>query len=231
VPKSHRGTFQPFPVLVGVETLIVSPPRRTLFLCFFAALALVGGGCGEDDATPEPTPPPETAQELPKLPKRWQVHRDRSIGYAIGKPPGWRVEPSRMAALIRSPDHLVAVTIVANRDSEALAVPLERFATDALAALPGFKAHLKPSKPRPFRGTPLDAVWTEATGTTVGRGLEERATLLVLRREGIVNYTVAVVENARRSYSRKDRKVALRMIGTLRDLPVKKGDSSSPSGA
>jgi hypothetical protein len=229
VSAPQGRTFQRSRVLVQVETLIVSPARRTLLFGLFAALALLGGGCGGDE-TSEPTPPPETAQELPKLPKRWQEHRDRSIGYAIGKPPGWRVGPSRMAALIRSPDHLVAVTIVANRDREALEVPLEQFATDALAALPGFKARLEPSRPKPFSGTPLDAVWTTATGTTVGRGIQERATLLVLRREDIVNYTVAVVENAQRGYSRKDREVALRMIGTLRDLPPKNGGSSSPPG-
>ncbi len=196
-----------------------------LLLGFLAALAMLGGACGEDDA-PDGGSQDETAQELPKLPKGWQEHRDRTIGYAIGKPPGWRVKPSRMAALIRSPDHLVAVTIVANRDSEALEVPLEDFATDALAALPGFKTQLEPSEPRPFTKTPLDAVWTTATGTTRGREIEERATLLVLRREDIVNYTVAVVENASHGHSRKDREVALRMISTLRDLPP---EESSPA--
>jgi hypothetical protein len=217
-------------VLVQLESVIVSPPRRMLSLGLLAVLGVLGvlgGGCGDDQTTTQ-QPPPETPQALPKLPKRWQEHRDRSIGYAIGKPPGWRVEPSRMAALIRSPDHLLAVTIVANRDPEALALPLEQFATDALAALPGFKTRLKPSSPRPFRGTPLDAVQTMAKGTTAGRGIEERATLLVLRRDTVVNYTVAVVENARRGYSRKDRAVALRMIRTLRDLPTKKRTPPPP---
>jgi hypothetical protein len=195
-----------------------------LFLSLLAALAILGGGCGEDDA-PDQGSQAETAQELPKLPKRWQEHRDRTIGFAIGKPPGWQVEPSRMAALIRSPDHLVAVTIVANRDSEALEVPLGEFATDALAALPGFKMQLQPSPPRPFTKTPLDAVWTTATGTTRGREIKERATLLVLRREDIVNYTVAVVENASHGRSRKNREVALRMISTLRDLPPKDAEA------
>ena len=207
----------------------MSLARRTLILGSLAALSLMAGGCGGDDASPETTTS-QAAQPLPELPKSWQEHRDPSIGYAIGKPPGWQVKPSRMAALIRSPDHLVAVTIVANRDDEALDVPLEQFATDALAALPGFKTRLTPSPPQRLEGTPLDAVWTSATGTTVGRGIQERATLLVLRRDGVVNYTVAIVENARHGYSRKDREVALRMIRTLRDLPPGGGASSS-SGA
>jgi hypothetical protein len=199
-----------------------------LLLGVLAALAMLGPGCGGDDSPDAPSGA-EVPQELPKLPKRWQEHRDRTIGFAIGKPPGWEVKPSRKAALIRSPDHLVAVTIVANRDREALEVPLEDFATDALAALPGFKTQLKPSEPRPFTKTPLDAVWTSATGTTVGREIKERATLLVLRREDVVNYTVAVVENASHGHSRKNREVALRMVGTLRDLPPKDAEPP-PSG-
>jgi hypothetical protein len=188
------------------------------------ALALAYTGCGGDDTTTPPSPPPETPQALPKLPKRWHAHGDRAIGYKIGIPPRWEVSRSRTrgvkAALIRSPDHLVAVTLVAARDPDALEVPLEEFATTALAALPGFKTQLEPSPPRPFPKTPFAAVRTVATGTTKGRGIKERITLLVLRREGIVNYTVAIAGNARRSYSRKDRAVAFEMVRTLRDQPV-----------
>jgi hypothetical protein len=202
----------------------VSHGRKTLVLGLLVALAPIGAGCGGGETTSQPLPPPEVAPKLPRLPKHWRAHRDGSIGYAIRKPPGWQVTRSRTAgvnaALIRSPDHLLAVTLVAARDPEALDLPLEQFATTALAALPGFKTRLKPSKPRAFPGTPLDAVETVANGTTKARGLKERAALLVLRRDGIVNYTVAIVENARRAYSAKDRAVALRMIRTLRDQPM-----------
>jgi hypothetical protein len=188
------------------------------------ALALAAAGCGSDETTTEPVPASETPQALPKLPKRWDAHGDRSIGYKIGIPPGWQVSRSRTgrvkAALIRSPDHLVAVTLVAARDPESLEVPLDEFATSALAALPGFETQLEPSTPRPFRRTAFAAVQTVATGTTKARGVKERTTLIVLRREGIVNYTVAIVENARLSRSAKDRAVALKMTHTLRDQPV-----------
>ena len=198
--------------------------RTTLPLGLVVALALAGAGCGGDETTTPPPPPPETPQALPELPKRWDAQRDRSIGHKIGIPPGWQVSRSRTgrvkAALIRSPDHLLAVTLVAARDPEALEVPPDEFATSALAALPGFEKQLEPSTPRPFTKTPFDAVQTVATGTTEARGLEERTTLLVLRREGIVNYTVAIVGNAQRGYSQKDRAVALRMMHTLRDQPV-----------
>jgi hypothetical protein len=210
----------------------VSHARKTLVLGLLAALAPIGAGCGGGGTTSQPLPPPEVAQKLPKLPKHWRAHRDGSIGYAIRKPPGWQVTRARTAgvnaALIRSPDHLLAVTLVAARDPEALDVPLEQFATSALAALPGFQTQLKPSQPRTFPGTPLDAVETVANGTTKARRIKERATLLVLRRDTIVNYTVAIVENARRGYSGKDRAVALRMIRTLRDQPI---GPSVPSGS
>jgi hypothetical protein len=188
------------------------------------ALVLAGVGCGDDGTTTATTQPPETRQALPKLPKRWRAHVDPWIGYKIGIPPGWRVTRSRTggvkAALIRSPDHLVAITLVAARDPDALEVPLKEFATRALAALPGFRAPLEPSPPRAFARTPFDAVRTEATGITKSRGLKERTTLLVLRREGIVNYTVAIVQNARRGYLGRERAVALKMLHTLRDQPV-----------
>jgi hypothetical protein len=188
------------------------------------ALAIAATACGSDETSTEPVAAPETPQPLPKLPQRWDAHGDRSIGYKIGIPPGWQVSQSRTgrvkAALIRSPDHLAAVTLVAARDTESLEVPLDEFATSALAALPGFETHLEPSTPRPFRRTPFAAVQTVATGTTRARGIKERTTLLVLRREGIVNYTVAIVENARRSQSAKDRAVALKMTHTLRDQPA-----------
>ena len=99
-------------------------------------------------------------------------------------------------------------------------MPLEEFATSALAALPGFERQLEPSTPLPFRRTPFAAVQTVGTGTTKARGIKERTTLIVLRREGIVNYTVAIVENAQRSRSAKNRALALKMMHTLRDQPV-----------
>ena len=99
-------------------------------------------------------------------------------------------------------------------------MPLDEFATSALAALEGFETQLEPSTPRPFERTPFTAVQTEATGITKARAIEERTTLLVLRREGVVNYTVAIVANADRAKSAKGRAMALRMMRTLREQPV-----------
>lgn len=194
--------------------------RKTLPPALLAALVALGAGCGGSGTTTPSPPPVEYAQALPKLPAGWQARRSRSIGYAIGVPPGWQVTAGGGKVLFRSPDHLVAVTLSVDRNSDALELPLGTFATRALAALPGFEAQLTPSEPKPFGGTPLDAVQTTATGTTKSRGIEERATIVVLRRDAIVNYTVAIVENAKHGYSSLDRRVALLMVRTLRDQPV-----------
>ena len=160
------------------------------------------------------------AQKLPKLPHGWRAHRDRVIGYAIGIPPGWRLRGGAERVLIRSPDHLVSVTLAVDRNGDALELPPRQFATRALAALPGFRTRLHPGKPKRFRGTPLDAVETTATGTTKKGKLRESATVVVLRQDAAVNYTAAIASNAERAAAAIDRAVAWKMIATLRDQPV-----------
>jgi hypothetical protein len=200
--------------------------EKSAIAVLLVAAAVAASGCGGGSTTTSTsTAPKEVAQKLPKLPAGWKERRDRSVGYAIGVPTGWEVGGHGGRVLFRSPDHLVAVTLTADRTPGTFEVPPDRFATQALGALPGFKLPLEPSKPEPFRGTPLKAVETSATGTQAG-GLRERATLVVLRRNRIVNYTVAVLENAEYPGAALDRAVALRMIRTLRDQPVRK-----PAGA
>jgi hypothetical protein len=188
--------------------------------------ASLAGGCGggSGTSTTGTVERHEVAQTLPDLPPGWKAHRDRSIGYAIGVPTGWQASDRRRQALFRPPDHLVAVTLTASRSPNTFAIPLDRFAEQALGALPGFKVPLEASNPKPFAGTPLDAVSTTATGNQAG-GLRERATLVVLRRDHLVNYTAAVVENAEQPGAELDRAVALRMIQTLRDVPPAGGGS------
>ena len=189
------------------------------------AVPVAGCGGGSTSTTTNPTAK-ETAQKLPKLPPGWKARRDQKLGYAIGVPTGWEVANHRRSVLFRSPDHLVAVTLTADRDASAFAVQLEKFASQALGGLPGFKVPLESGKPKPFKGTPLKAVQASATGSQAG-GLKERATLVVLRRDRLVNYTVAVLENAKQHAAELDRAVALRMIKTLRDQPVKSAKPGS----
>jgi hypothetical protein len=184
-----------------------------------------GCGGGSSSTTASTTAgPKETAQKLPKLPPGWLSHRDTKVGYAIGIPPGWKSASQRRSVLFRSPDHLVAMTLAANRDPSVFETSPEKFATQALGGLPGFKVPLNPGKVMPFKGTPLKAVQTSATGSQAG-GLKENATLVVLRRDHVVNYTVAVLSNSQQAGASVDRAVALRMIQTLRDQPVKGGGS------
>jgi hypothetical protein len=187
-----------------------------------AALGAAGGcgGGGLSSTVATTVGPKETAQKPPKLPPGWRVHRDTKVGYAIGLPPGWKATSQRRSVLFRSPDHLVAVTLAANRDPSVFDTAPAKFATQALGGLPGFKVPLNPGRVTPFKGTPLKAVQTQATGSQAG-GLKENATLVVLRRDGIVNYTAAVVSNTQQAGASVDRAVALRMIQTLRDEPVK----------
>jgi hypothetical protein len=201
--------------------------ERALAVAAAVALTVCMNGCGGgSQTTTRKHERPETVQKLPKLAEGWRARRDRTIGYGMGIPPGWEVGDRRDGALIRSPDHLVAVTLTADRGSRAFAVPVKRFAAKALGALPGFKVPLHAGRPKPFHGTPLDAAVTTASGEQAS-GLKERATLIVLRRDRLVNYTVAVLENAERSGSALDRAVALRVVRTLRDVPPK---SSGPNG-
>jgi hypothetical protein len=191
-----------------------------LLLSAVIAATLAPSGCGKTETTALTTQLTEVAQALPKLPPGWKARRDRSIGYAIGIPPGWELSGDGGKALFRSPDHLVAVTLAVDRNPDALHQPLGQLATQTLAALPGFEGRLRPRERRRFPGTPLDAVWTTATGTTKQDGIHERATLIALRRDSLVNYSVAVLENAKRAESQTDRAVALAMVRTLRDQPV-----------
>jgi hypothetical protein len=213
-----------------IQSLLVGPavpgrlrPVRSSAIVVIPVAALTGwvAACGGGSpATTTQHGPGESAQRLPNLPAGWKPRRDRTIGYAIGVPTGWRVSERGRRALFRSPDHLVAVTLTADRTRRTFRIPVERFASKALGALPGFKVPLQAAKPKRFAGTPLEAASTTATGAQAS-GLRERATLIVLRRDHLVNYTVAVVGNAERPESELDRAVALRMVRTLRDVPPK----------
>jgi hypothetical protein len=195
--------------------------RAALATLLVASVVGTSAGCGGSTSSPPTTTTtPETAQKLPKLPPHWKAHRDTSVGYAIGIPPGWKLDSHGGRVLIRSPDHLVAVSLAVDRNGDALELAVKPFATRALSALPGFRSKLNPSKPKGFGGTPLKAVQTTATGMTKPGGVPERATVIVLRRDKVVNYTVAVVENPEQAAANLDHSYALQMVKTLRDQPV-----------
>ncbi|MGH2954907.1 MAG: hypothetical protein ACRDK9_13015 [Solirubrobacterales bacterium] len=181
-------------------------------------LALLAAGCRDSDE-PEPEPrPPETAEELPKLPSGWQPHTNRPGGFAIGVPRGWKASDRRISTLVRSFDRLVAVSITPDRTDDALELPLDDFATRALLALDGFESAIEPGDPRPF-GHRYEGITVKARATAAKTGIEQALELIVLRREGLAAFTVVIAGNAERD-SGPARRVARRMVATLRGRPV-----------
>jgi hypothetical protein len=192
-----------------------SAPKRGL--AWLAALCIVValGACGEDDE-PAPTERPrETVDKLPELRPGWKPYVNRRVGFAIGRPPGWRATHRGASTLLRSPDHLVAVSISADRTLEAVEFPLDDYVERAAEALPRFK-HLKVGRPRPFR----DEYPAQAVGAAgVKDGVRQRMLFIALRRRGVVTYPLLVARNAeKRSGYYYDE--ALRIVRTLRGRPV-----------
>jgi hypothetical protein len=171
--------------------------------------------CGED----EPDPPErarETIDKLPRLSAGWHKYTSHEAGFAIGRPPGWAVERQDSATLLRSPDQLVAVSISADRTSEALEFPLDEYAAQAAEALPGLR-DLTVGRARRFDAHyPARAV--EATGKTK-QGVRQRLLFVVMRREGFAAYAVLIARNAEKDsgyYAQEAR----RMVRTVRGRPV-----------
>src|SRR5205814_127516 len=156
--------------------------RRDLWVAC-VALACVAAGCGGGGGTTASSTAAETAQKPAKLLPGWHRRVDTDFGYTVGVPPGWRAQERTGATLLQPPDHLIAVTISADRTGDAVEGPVDEFATAAIAALPGYRQSLTGSKPRAFHGTPFDAVQTHAGGTLVHTGVPERVALFVLRRD------------------------------------------------
>ena len=153
--------------------------------------------------------------KLPKLPEGWKPYVDRRIGFAIGRPPGWRVENRGTSALFRSPDHLVAVSMSADRTLEAVQVPLDDYVVRAAEALPRFK-HLKVKRAREFRHEyPGQAVSATATKD----GVHQDLLFIALRRPGVATYPILIARNAEKQ-SGYYYEEALRMVRTLRGRPL-----------
>jgi hypothetical protein len=155
---------------------------------------------------------------VPDLPGGWKVHVNRPGGFALGVPPGWKAKDEGTSTSVRSFDHLVAVSITPDRTDEALAIPLEDFATRALIALPGFERELEPGPARRFRGR-YEGVEVRAAGTAAETGVRQRVRLVVLRRDAIVTFTVVLAASTRPS-ARASNRLAERMLRTLRSRPV-----------
>jgi hypothetical protein len=183
-------------------------------------LVLVGGlqvGC-EGEEGGEPERPAESGDPLPRLPRDWKRDVNRRAGLAIGVPPRWSVRDRRRSSLFRSPDLFVAVSVSADRSREALAVPLEEFASRVADALRGFK-RLRTGWPRPFRAR-YEAVALPGSGQSAKGDVPQNLLVVVERNEGVATYTVLIARNARAG-SRSHREEVSRMVRSLRSRPVR----------
>jgi hypothetical protein len=189
--------------------------RRYLAAGAVVCAALGAVACDDEDERSASNGPRETVDKLPELPEGWKPYVDRRIGFAIGRPPGWRAARRGASVLLRSPDRLVAVSIAADRTLEAVRYPLDGYVVEAAEALPRFK-RLNVGRARSFRGEyPARAVG--ATG--IKDRVHQKLLFIALRRRGVVTYPVLVARNAERpsGYYTDE---ALRMVRTLRGRPI-----------
>jgi hypothetical protein len=209
--------------------------RRPTLTALLVALALAGCDGSEEDsepAPPPPAPPPrETVQHLPKLPDDWERHVNRAGGFAFGVPRGWKVSDRGDGSLIRSFDRLVAISIVPDRSQGALEIPVDQYATRAAEALPGFRDRLRLKGTGRFEHR-YEGAETRAVGTARG-GIDQRVSVIVLRRDDVATLTVVIAKNQREAAG-PSKKLAERIADTLRSRPprepARKGQRSGRSG-
>jgi hypothetical protein len=193
---------------------------RALAAGLLVASALAGCGGGEDEPAPEPAPPAppprETVDRLPDLPAGWKRELNRAGGFAFGVPPGWEVEGRGRGSLVRSFDRLVALSMVADRGPEALEVEVRESARRAAAALRGYREPPRVAAPRAFEHR-YDGAEARAVATARG-GVDQRVSVIVLRRDRVATLTAVLAANAELEAG-PSRRLALRVIETLRTRP------------
>ncbi|MGI8460100.1 MAG: hypothetical protein ACR2OC_00485 [Solirubrobacterales bacterium] len=180
------------------------------------AAALVLASCGNEESADEPRPV-ETADVVPDLPPGWSVERNADAGFAIGVPPGWQARNEGISMTLRSPDRLVAATVVADRSDEAIEAQLDELAETTITAVAGIR-DLEPGDTRKF-GHRYEAVAIEAKGVGGKRDIRQEFLLVVVRREDLATFTVLVAGNAEQDTNGYDTDIE-RMIRSLRSRSV-----------
>jgi hypothetical protein len=200
--------------------------RRLAVTLIAATVAAVGCGGGGGDETQPPPPPKErveTVDKLPNLPDRWKRYENRRGGFVVGLPPGWKASDRDRGptSLIRSYDRLVAISISPDRTDEALGIDLDEFAARATAALPGLEGAAQPSDPKPYKHR-YSAVQSTLEARDAESGVNERVSLIVIRRDHLVTFTVVIAANADRR-ARSSERLAREVVATLRSRPPSSG--------
>jgi hypothetical protein len=192
-------------------------------LALLLAITLTGcGGSGGDssttaETTTNPAPPAtETRDPLPARPKEWHPYVNRRGGYALLLPRGWSPDGDGPRTLIRSYDRLVAISIAPDRSARALDTPIADYATRTADELRGFQHGLEVKGMRPF---PHRYAGTEVFGGgTSPDGVDQKASVIVLRRDDTATITVVLAANAKPA-ARQSVRIARRAISTLRTRP------------
>ena len=197
--------------------------RSPAVAALIAVVALAGCGGSDDDApsttttTTAPAPSkPETIDHVPKLPGTWHKHVNERGGFALGLPRGWKPRDVGAGTLVRSYDHLVAISITSDRRPDALAEPLDEFTSATASSLRGFRGELKTKAVRSYDHH-YYAAEVRARGTAKG-GVDQRLSVIVLRRDGTAQLTAVIAANAKHSAD-ESLHLAKRIVATLRTRP------------
>jgi hypothetical protein len=194
-------------------------PALAASICSAVVLAACGGSDEpETTSTTTTAPPParETRDPLPERPKEWKPFVNERGGYALLLPRGWKPKPDGPRTLVRSFDRLVALSIAPDRDPDSIATPIEDYATNTADELRGFEGGFEGRGMRPFDHR-YDAVEVFGTGTSTD-GVEQRASVIVLRREELATITVVLAANAKPA-ARESVRIAERVVATIRTRP------------
>lgn len=209
---------------------------RHASLTGLALLAIAG--CGGDDDGPEGSNGPEQEPEkverpeqVKGLPAGWELERNSAQGFSLGAPPGWReggdclgggAAPGAVTILC-SPDRLVTLSVQADRTDEALELDPGEFASRTMTGLADSYDGLEPGKPRPFKAR-YEGASVAGEGRAVGSRVEQDVQVVVLRRDGVANFTAVIAANAEKPTGPAV-ELAEKALETLRSQPV-----GAPSG-
>jgi len=164
--------------------------------------------------TTRPAPAPrETREPLPERPREWGRFVNERGGYGLLLPRGWKPKPDGPQTLIRSFDRLVAISIAPDRSPEALETPISDYATNTADGLRGFEDGFEG---RGMRGFDHRYQAVEVLGGGRSRnGVEQDASVIILRRDELVTLTVVLAANAKPA-ARESVRLARRAIRTIR---------------
>jgi hypothetical protein len=163
-----------------------------LFAVAFAAVAIAA--CGSDAATEDGEAPDESSRPVPELPRGWKVDSNSGGGFALGVPPGWRAERDGIRTRLTSPDELVGISVTPDRSDEPLETDLEEL-TEATAVEYG-----RQFDDFEIGGTKrYDHAYEAFAASANARndGVAQDVELILLRRDGIVTFTVVTQRNVR----------------------------------